>query len=447
MKIGTIFTIGLGLLLVFIVPEHSRASPVENPILFLTLLKEERYEEAYHMEDQKMQELLPRHALQKMWEDMKKDLGELLSFETKATTTKDGYLVANIFCRFEKITLLAQVAVDGEGKIAGLYFLPYTEYQYTPPPYVDQDRFSEREITFGVPGWELPGTLTIPRDKGPFPAVVLIHGSGPNDRDETVMSNKPFRDLAWGLATQGVAVLRYDKRTHVYGMKIASSPEMSGFTVEEEVITDALQALQFLRRQPEIHPEKIFLLGHSLGGYLAPEIALRDGKLRGVILCAAPARPLHQLVPEQMEYVFSLDTVISPEEAQKLEAIQKAVEGINQRTLAPEETITDLGGYAAYFYSLMDINPLQSAQEIAAPILVIQGGRDYQVTEKDWNLWKEALTSKPSVSFRYYPLLNHLLCPGKGPSSPKEYETPNHVDENLVQDIAAWIQKLAHSGE
>ncbi|MEN3186953.1 MAG: alpha/beta fold hydrolase [Atribacterota bacterium] len=447
MKTKIIYIIALGFLLSSTFLEYSQANSSENPTLFLTLLKEERYEEAYKMEDQKMQELLPQHTLQKMWENMKKNLGKLMSFETRATTTKDGYLVANILCRFEKMTLLAQVAIDSEGKVASLYFLPYTEHQYTLPPYVDQDRFSEREITFGVPEWELPGTLTIPREKGPFPAVVLVHGSGPNDRDETVMGNKPFRDIAWGLATQGVATLRYDKRTYVYGMKISSSPEISRFTVEEEVITDTLQALQFLSRQPEIDPEKVFLFGHSLGGYLAPEIAFRDGKLKGIILCAAPARPLHQLIPEQMEYVFSLDGVLASDETQQLKAIQKAVEGINQRIFAPEEIVTELGGHAIYFYSLMDINPLKSAQKILVPILIIQGGRDYQVTEKDWNLWKETLVSKLAVSFQCYPSLNHLLCPGKGTPSPQEYETPNHVDGNLVQDIAEWIKKRAYSKE
>ncbi|MGC8778664.1 MAG: alpha/beta hydrolase family protein, partial [Candidatus Caldatribacteriaceae bacterium] len=110
----------------------------------------------------------------------------------------------------------------------------------------DQNQFTERDVTFGIPGWELPGTVTIPKGNRPFPALLLVHGSGPNDRDETILGNKPFRDLAWGLATQGIAVFRYDKRTYVHGMKLTSL-EMTHFTVEEEVFLDTLKALEFLR--------------------------------------------------------------------------------------------------------------------------------------------------------------------------------------------------------
>lgn len=413
----------------------------EKSLLFLSLLKEGKYQEAHQMQDEKMQKLLPQATLQKMWEDMKKDLGALLSFETRTTNRKDGYLVTAILCRFERMTLLAQVALDERERIAGLYFLPSTEKEYVPPSYVDQNRFTEKEIVFGTPGWELPGTLTIPREKGPFPVLLLVHGSGPNDRDETIMGNKPFKDLAWGLATQGIAVFRYDKRTYTHGTKLSMSPELLQLTVEEEVIADALSALQLLRKQPEIDGEQIFLLGHSLGGYLAPEIARRDGKLRGIILYAAPARALHQLIPEQMEYLFSLDGHPDTEELQKLEVARKAVEGINRRTFAATDIIPALGGYASYFYSLLDLNPTESARQLTLPILVIQGGRDYQVSKSDFTLWQEALANHPEVSFRCYPDLNHLLFPGIGPSTPKEYEQPNHVDEQLLKDIASWIKK------
>lgn len=411
-------------------------------LLFLTLLQQGNYQQAYTMQDEKMQQLLPQNVLQKMWEDMQKDLGELHSFEVQAVTESDGYLVNTILCRFEKMILRAQIAIDAQNKIAGLYFLPFTSQEHVPPSYVNQSTFTEKDITFGLPGWELPGTITLPKGKGPFPAVLLIHGSGANDRDETIMGNKPFRDLAWGMATQGIAVFRYDKRTYVHGMKLLSSPEGASLTVEEEVIIDALEALRFLREQPEIDSNNTFLLGHSLGGYLAPEIAFRDGQLRGIILCAAPARPLHSLIPEQAAYLFSLDGHLDPNEEQKLQDIQKAVESLDQRALAANEIIPGFGGYASYFYSLMEIDPLEKARKLDIPILIIQGGRDYQVSEqRDFVLWEEALRLESRVSFRLYPSLNHLLFPGEGPSSPQEYENPNHVDETVIRDIVSWVKE------
>ncbi|MGQ9474424.1 MAG: alpha/beta hydrolase, partial [Candidatus Caldatribacteriaceae bacterium] len=208
----------------------------DTPTLFLTLLQKEDYREAYAMQDEKMKTLLPQDTLQKMWEDMQKDLGKLLTFHTITTAEKDGYTVVTIHCQFEKNVLIAQVALDREGKIAGLYFFPAPLREYSPPPYAQREQFTEYETTFGLPGWELPGTITIPQGVGPFPALLLVHGSGPNDRDETVLAHKPFKDLAWGLATKGIAVFRYDKRTYVYGLKISTSEDITRFTVETEVI-------------------------------------------------------------------------------------------------------------------------------------------------------------------------------------------------------------------
>ncbi len=108
---------------------------------------------------------------------------------------------------------------------------PAPEVPYAPPDYAVAGAYTEREVTVGSGEWALPGTLTMPAGPGRFPAVVLVHGSGPNDRDETFGPNKTFKDLALGLASRGVAVLRYDKRTKVYGAKIAP---LKQFTVKEE---------------------------------------------------------------------------------------------------------------------------------------------------------------------------------------------------------------------
>ncbi len=121
---------------------------------------------------------------------------------------------------------------------------------------MDSRAFQEREISFGEDSWTLPGTLSIPYKEGPFPALVLVHGSGPNDRDETLGANKPFRDLAQGLASRGIAVLRFDKRTRVHGARIASS---SGLTVAEEAVDDAVLAVGFLQGYPTLN--HLFMTG------------------------------------------------------------------------------------------------------------------------------------------------------------------------------------------
>ena len=141
----------------------------------------------------------------------------------------------------------------------------------------------------------------MPKGAGPFPAAILVQGSGPQDRDETFGPNAPFRDLAWGLASDGIAVLRYDKRTHAYGTQMAADPNI---TVREETTDDAVRAVDLLRSTPLVDPARVFLVGHSLGAYLAPRIAAQAaGRLDGIAMLEAPSTALPQLIVMQEEYL------------------------------------------------------------------------------------------------------------------------------------------------
>jgi hypothetical protein len=399
-------------------------------------LSKDEYGAAVEQFDEVMRGALPEQKLEEMWNGMIASLGALKSLGDSKVYEEAGYQIVLQPCEFEKGRLDAKVVFDKEGCITGFWFLPPSSAaDYTPPAYANKGKFIEEEITFGAEGWELPGTITLPKSKGPFPAIVLVHGSGSNNRDETIGSNKPFKDLAWGLATHGIAVLRYDKRTNVYGMKI----DPLKITVEGEVIEDALLALDFLRQQEGIDGNKVFLLGHSLGGGLAPEIANRDGKVAGVIVLAGNTRPLQEMLLEQMEYIFSLDGEISKEEAEGLRKIERGVEAINSHQLEEDEIVPGLGGSVRYWYDLQERDAIQEALELSCPLLILQGGRDYQVTMEDFKGWQEGLASKENVSFNLYPNLSHLFVAGKGKSTPSEYQQPGNVDEQVIEDIADWI--------
>ena len=162
-----------------------------------------------------------------------------------------GTDVFSVVVAFERGKLMATVSVRPQtDEIAGLYFKPLptepaASSPATSPPYADAAKFHSEAVTVGEDPWKLRGTLTIPNGSGPFPAVVLLAGSGPQDRDETIGPNHVFKDLAEGLSTRGIVVLRYDKRTYAYK---TLDPQTT--TVKEEVIDDGVAAVKLLRARP-----------------------------------------------------------------------------------------------------------------------------------------------------------------------------------------------------
>jgi len=409
---------------------------------FVRALENGDYEAAVKNFDETMAKAAPPEKMKQVWETVISQVGELKKQKGVRTESLPKYDVVYITCEFEKWTLDVKVVFNKKKQIAGQFFTQPPS-PYKPPDYVKKDSFTEKEVEFGTKGWKLPGVLSIPKGEGPFPAVVLVHGSGPNDRDESVGANKPFKDLAWGLASNKTAVLRYDKRTKAHGQKMVSQKDLS-LTVYEETMEDAVHAAELLRRTKNINPKKIFILGHSLGGTLVPRIAPLDPDTSGFIIMAGATRPLEDLSIEQIRYIFMLDGKLSEDEKEKLDAADTEVQKIKdlKQTDVKKKDVKILGAYPEYWLNLKGYDPAKAAQSISRPFLILQGGRDYQVTEKDFENWEKALSSKENVTFKTYPSLNHLFISGKGPSSPSEYQKQGHVDERVIQDIVNWIRAV-----
>jgi dienelactone hydrolase len=290
----------------------------------------------------------------------------------------------------------------------------------------------------------LSGTLTLPKTgSAPWPAVVLVHGSGPEDRDETVGGCKPFRDLAWGLAAKGIAVLRYEKRTRQYPIDDFWKNGSSHFTVKEETICDAVGAVAQLRASKNIDPQRIFVLGHSMGGTLAPRIGAADPQIAGLIVMAGSIRPFDEIIVEQVRYLISANGEPSAEGKAELAKVEADADKLRKLSAADRNSHTVLfGAPPAYWLDWREYDPLVAAKNLHRPMLFLQGGRDYQVTAKDFEIWKTGLASTPEATFKLYPSLNHLFVTGTGKSYPIEYSLEGHVADEVVADIAAWIAKV-----
>lgn len=308
--------------------------------------------------------------------------------------------------------------------------------QWTPPSYADPSAFEEQEVTLGSGPLAVPGTLSLPRGPGPWPAVVLLAGGGPFDRDETSGPNKPVKDLAWGLASRGVAVARFDKVTHAHRDRIAGTLD---FTLADEYIPHAAAAVALLRAHPAVDAGRVFLVGHSMGGKAAPRVAAAEPGVAGLVIMAGDTKPMHHAAIRVLRYIASL----SPEAARELKATIETVEQEARRIDAPDFTAdsgTVLGAPASYWLDLRDYDPVAVAAGLDRPILILQGARDYQVTvADDLAGWRAGLEHRPDVAIRIYEADNHLFFRGAGPSTPADYEAADHVDPQVVADIAAWL--------
>jgi hypothetical protein len=331
---------------------------------------------------------------------------------------------------YAQTEFLARIAIDGQGRVAGLVIQPAPARPARAP--TSQDHFLERELAIGNGAGALPGTLTLPRGNGPFPAVVLVHGSGPHDRDETTGQNRPFVDIARGLAVQGVAVYRYEKRTRAHPQEFADGD----FGIDDETTRDAVAAVALLRAQPGIDPNRVFVLGHSQGGMLAPRIASRSGQVRGLVLFAAPSRPILDLLAEQNRRVLSQDGRLTPEESAFLADLDQRIARVRAGSEGPMPLNLPLG----YWRSVEAVRPLEEARSANLPMLLLQGARDIQVVEADWARWRAAFANHPQVTMKLYPALNHLGIAGSGPGTMSEYLRAGHLDIQLLRDIGEWIK-------
>jgi len=342
--------------------------------------------------------------------------------------------VVYVTCNFSKTQVLdVKITFNSQEKILSLLIVPTQEtFEYVPPSYADLQGFTEQNVSIiADEHWKLPATLTIPTGDGPFPAVLLVHGSGPNDRDESYGPNKPFKDIAWGLASRGIVVLRYEKRTLLYSDEIA---QLSNFTVQDETIDDAIAGVNVLVASSVVDPSKIFVLGHSLGGMLAPRIALQDNKVKGLILLAGPTRHLEDLILEQSWYLATISGLNQSAELAELERQVMLV-----KNLSMNETEKIFGVPKSYWVDLATYDPVQSAQLLDIPMFILQGERDYQVTMVDYDRWNETFSNNPLVRLKTYPSLNHFFMTGTGIPTNAEYMVEGHVEEDVILDITSWI--------
>ena len=295
--------------------------------------------------------------------------------------------------------------------------------------------------------YPLNGLLTLPEDAtGPVPVVVFVHGSGASNMDEKVGKLTPFKDLAQGLARHGIASVRYDKRSFAHGFKMLRDKSLE-VTVKTETIDDAILATDLLKKDPRIDPERVFIIGHSMGGMLAPRIDAEGGNYAGLIIMAGSPRKLEEIILDQNEAALrstkGFVNWIVKEQVAKFAAM---FDGMYELSDAEAKKKKMGGGTTLYYFKEMGEHSAPSYLSVCEkPILIMQGEKDFQSTaEKDFAAYKQLLAGRSNITFRLYENLSHAFVPsvyGDIMKAKQEYNVEQHIGENVTVDIANWVKQ------
>ncbi|MDD2959428.1 MAG: alpha/beta fold hydrolase [Lachnospiraceae bacterium] len=392
--------------------------------------------------DEAMSAQLDLENLQASWEAATKDLGDYIGQVSVKGVESSGYYIVSVLEHFENNGLNVRLVYDTESRIAGMQctYAAVGEEE----PEADASYTQEKMTVTADPDFPLDGILTLPKDVEKPPVVILVQGSGTTDKNEEISGNKPFQDIAWGLAEQGIATLRYDKR---YFAKPEAAPELSKMNLRLEMLDDLAAAITLMESDERVDNQQVFVLGHSLGGLMAPAIAVEHPELSGVISMAGTLRPLWEVSYDQAAEAFAAldETTLSEEEKTAVEE-QKAQMAKDFDTLRagfsdlPDDTVL-AGIPVGYWKSMDEYQGMNFIDEVTMPMLILQGDADFQVyPDKDYTLWEDTIGDRDNVVFHLYEGLNHLMMPTQGKRDASEYQVKSHVDPQVISDIAEFIK-------
>ncbi|MBP1990048.1 alpha/beta fold hydrolase [Paenibacillus eucommiae] len=412
---------------------------------FVHLLQTGQFEDAFAMMNKNLQQIMNPAFLQQYWQGNTAVYGipdKLMMLEQESNPVHNNVSLG--YATAQSLPFGIIVRFDSEGKIDDL-FMPLTPAgNYQKPSYDNPDQYTEKEIVIGHGAKALPATLTLPKGEGPFPAVVLVHGSGPNDRDETIGSYKTFRDLAVGLAAQNIAVVRYEKQTREHTLQSGLNPS---FTVKEETIDDSLAAVKALQGEQLIDAKRIFVLGHSQGGMLIPRIVDQDSEqtIAGSIIMAAPATPFEDVLLTQYKDILER----TKQAGQPTEGIEQQIAMWEQQMKLlkdPQYSVTNIPkdfmmSNPVWWFDFSNYYGGEVAKKQEVPLLILQGDNDFQSKGENLQGWKDALNERKDVAYKLYPKLNHGFVEYDKPSTGEEYALPGNVPSYVIDDISEWLKK------
>lgn len=338
------------------------------------------------------------------------------------------------------IDILVQFSFNRFNQKLILYRFLEAFKNYAIPDYAIAEKYEEEPIKFAADSiYPLTGFLIKPISSQKVPLVIIIPDAGPTDADGIYVS-KPYKDIATGLASNGYAVFRYNKRSLSYGFSF-SQAKINGepFTSKLDVLDDLQAVIDLLKTNPAIDSNRVYLLGHGEGAYLAPYVASKNPKLKGIILMNANANHPLEMMIDQNNYLVKIlphKKEHFDEDNQKAKIVLKnKVKENTPYSLLPHDLP------ASYWLWINSYNQIKTAKKLTLPMFIMQGARDYQVDKKNFAMWQKKLKKNANVSFKMYDKMNHIMHEGVGESTFSEYSILQHIPVEVINDLLNWMNK------
>lgn len=395
-----------------------------------TLIKTDSFEALHsqYLDSATIGKFVSAKQLSQTMESLSGSFGKLLLFRNQKVSNLNYSSTAV----FTNDSLVFNLAFNPSLKVRGMNFKQFPGAEPLNPPY-ENALNKQQDFVFKSGKLTLTGALTEPANKKHNVLVVMMGGSGPTNKDGGNKPMLPLKNIADGLAANGIASLRVGKRSATHAAYI----KPDSFTVMQEYVEDANAALASIAKDNRYKKAKVYFLGHSQGGTMAPVIINSNPNWAGCIMVAPASRPLAVLIREQVKFLKrqagTSDTL----------SIWAGLDSLVARTATNRvlqfKKDSLMGLSPIYWNSLNQLNIAQEIKQAQKPMLALFGGADYQVNLTEENLYRQMFLSKTNCKVAHFDKLNHYMVYQEGTPNPAFYKKPGYVNESVIMEIVRFL--------
>ena len=390
-----------------------------------TFFQQRKDSDFYILLDSNAKNSITEEELSLEFDDIIKIYGEPLEMDSESIVAVSGTYenTVSVPVRFKTGWMDMTYTINSTSSV--------TSFKLTASDKLDENGYNETQYVYTTETGEGKYVFTKTNSSEQSPLIIFVHDKDALDKNSTIGVNKVFRNLAYALADQGVASIRYDRTI------------LDNEDAEDSIalIAEELQAIIAEAKELEgIDTNKIYVLGYGLGGYVLPSFA-DQLDVAGFILSSSPSANVYLTIYQEELYKLSCNTTMTDMNKeirkQEIENSKTLIESLDSTS----DFYQDIFGHSSAFWlELQAYDAIETVKLMEKPVLITQGSNDYQVKSSSYNGWVDGLKGCSHVSFKYYKNMDHLLSIRKTTSVPADQLTESEISTAYVQDLIKFVQ-------